>query len=407
MKALILVAALSLAVPSTGRAKTIQSADSATARYGCLACHADKRAAFEEGVHSERGIRCHDCHGGNPASRALPGAHGRTFTGSPGKAAVVALCGSCHSDPNQMRQYGLPTGIVAEFRTSRHGMLLLQQQNADAPTCTSCHDAHTILRPDDARSSVYPTNITGTCAPCHENQALMDKYGLPTDQVRLFEQSAHGLALRDQNFAAPTCLGCHGSHSALPPKVTEITSVCSRCHVGVGNAFQRGPHGPAAQSGKLAGCLACHGNHDTERVPAAQIAVTCRKCHEAGSEAVVRGERIQADVEQASGDLQAAARAIEEVTRAGLQTADLQFRFETARTAYLQITEVQHDLDLERLDDLTRSVRSISRDLRGAAEASAAHKWEHRLWLVPVWFLALAWISMSVLVLRSYERRGS
>ena len=405
MSRIFVLAALALGVGAAVPSGVAVGQDAA-AEYGCLACHADKRAAFDQGVHAERGIQCRDCHGGDPKARSLPAAHQGNFTGSPGKAATVALCGSCHSDPNQMRQYGLPTGIVAEFRTSRHGMLLLQQSNQDAPTCTSCHDAHTILRPDDARSTVYPTNITKTCAPCHENQQLMGKYGLPTDQIRQWEASAHGQALRDQNFAAPTCLGCHGSHSALPPKVTEITSVCTRCHVGVGNAFQRGPHGLAARSGKIPGCLACHGNHDTVKVPEDQISATCTECHSAGTEALALGERLQADVREASADLEAAGRAIEEVSRAGLQTVDLQFRYETARTAYLQITEVQHDLDLERLEELTRSVRSISRDLRGAAEGAAEHKWEHRLWLLPVWFLALAWVSMSVLVLRGYERRG-
>lgn len=406
MRPRVILGALALAASAGVLPASAAVQDSTAAEYGCLACHADKRAAFDQGVHSERGIRCHDCHGGDPRARALPRAHQAGFTGSPGKVATVALCGSCHSDPNQMRQYGLPTGIVAEFRTSRHGLLLLGNRNEDAPTCTSCHDAHTILRPDDARSTVYPTNITKTCAPCHENKQLMGKYGLPTDQVRQFENSAHGLALQDQNFAAPTCLGCHGSHSALPPKVTEIASVCSRCHVGVGLAFQRGPHGPAAQRGQIAGCLACHGNHDTERVPPDQITATCIKCHAAGTEALQLGERLQADVRQASEDLEAAGQAIEAVSRAGLQTVDLQFRYQTARTAYLQITEVQHDLNLERLEDLTRSVRSISRDLRGAAEATSEHKWEHRLWLVPIWFLALAWVSMSALVLRSYERRN-
>jgi hypothetical protein len=401
MRAVILVAALALATPA---AVAVAQGPSDT-EYGCLACHADKRTAFGQGVHAERGIQCHDCHGGDPAARRLPAGHASRFSGKLSKTAIVTLCGSCHSDPNQMRQYGLPTGIVAEFRTSRHGMLLLQQRNEDAPTCTSCHDAHTILRPDDARSNVYPTNITKTCAPCHENAQLMGKYRLPTDQIGQWEASAHGKALRAQNFAAPTCLGCHGSHSALPPKVTEISSVCSRCHVSVGQAFQSGPHGPAAQAGKIPGCLACHGNHDTGRVPEDQVSATCAKCHAEGTDARTLGERMQADIREAAADLEEAAHALEEVSRAGIQTNDLQFRYQTARTAYLQIPEVQHDLDLERLEELTRSVRSISRDLRAAAEVAAEQQWEHKLWLVPVWFLALSWVSMSWLVLRDHERR--
>ena len=31
--------------------------------YSCIVCHTDKRRAFLLGAHSERGIRCHDCHG--------------------------------------------------------------------------------------------------------------------------------------------------------------------------------------------------------------------------------------------------------------------------------------------------------------------------------------------------------
>jgi len=138
--------------------------------YGCLACHADKRAAFNQGVHAERGIKCVDCHGGDPRATALPAAHRGNFSGPVSKVATVTLCGSCHSDPNMMRPFGLRSGEVAEFRTSRHGILLLRQRNDDAPTCTDCHDAHTILRPDDARSNVHPTNIVHTCARCRRSR---------------------------------------------------------------------------------------------------------------------------------------------------------------------------------------------------------------------------------------------
>jgi hypothetical protein len=376
--------------------------------YGCLACHADKRASFNQGVHSERGINCADCHGGDPSVTALPAAHRGRFVGAPDKVATVSLCGSCHSNPNAMRQYGLPSGMVAEFETSRHGVLLLQRHDHNAPTCTDCHDAHTIRRPDDARSTIYATNIPQTCGRCHEDKALMAQYGLPTDQVEKFTRSAHGIALlQKQNFAAPTCLGCHGSHSALPPATTEVANVCSRCHVQVGREFEVGPHGQAARNGKLAGCLGCHDNHDTERVPATQIAATCSKCHAPGTRAQTLGDAIQQDVAQAAQDLQAAAAAVAEVARAGRQTGDMEFRYQTARTAYLQINQVQHHLDTDRLEELTRRVRSISRDLRATAEATAERNWEHKLWLVPVWFLTLSWLALSWLALRRMEGEGN
>lgn len=411
MRALLILLALTLVLPLP--AVAAPAALDAIAQqqdlvpdstYGCIACHADKRAAFVEGVHAERGIKCEDCHGGDPKAMELPAAHVGGFIGSPGKVATVALCGNCHSNPNNMRQYGLQTGQVAEFRTSRHGILLLEKHNEDAPTCTSCHDAHKILRRDDARSTVFPTNIAHTCGKCHEDKALMAKYRLPTDQVSRFNASAHGVALmKDQNFAAPTCLGCHGSHSALPPAITEIASVCSRCHVRVGSLFESGPHGLAARSGKLSGCLGCHENHGTERVPADRLAATCLKCHAVGTPGQRLGTEIQQAVTQASGDLEAAERALAALARDGEQTGDLRFRYQNARTAYLQVSEVQHSLNLDQLEELTRKVRSISRDLRGAAESASERKWEHRLWLLPVWFLALAWIALSRLTLRRLE----
>lgn len=374
--------------------------------YGCVVCHAEMRDAFVRGVHAERGIRCADCHGGDPKAVELPAAHRGRFTGAPGKIATVALCGSCHANPNRMRQYGLTTAQLAEFRTSRHGQLLLGRGNTDAPTCTDCHDAHTILRPDDARSNVYPTNIPETCAHCHEDGRLMAKYGLPTGQSRQFRESAHGVALfRDQNFAAPTCVGCHGSHSALPPAVTEIANVCGRCHQLVEQALNAGPHGAAARAGKLPGCLACHSNHGTERLPPTQITTACRKCHTAGSHADSVGAVVQARAVAAGRALDEAATAIGELERAGRRVADARFRYRAALTEYLEIGQLQHSLALDDLEDLERRVGSTTRDIRAEADAVAERRWEHRLLLVPVWFLVLAAVFLAWLRLRELRAR--
>jgi predicted CXXCH cytochrome family protein len=372
--------------------------------YGCLVCHADKRRSFSQGVHSERGIRCDDCHGGNPRALETAAAHwGSTFDAG-NKVAIARLCSSCHSDPNQMRQYGLPAGELAEFQTSRHGLVLLQG-NVDAPTCTDCHDAHTILRPTDARSNVHPTNIPSTCAVCHEDAAMMQRYGLPTDQLVKFRAGAHGEAVFEEgNFAAPTCIGCHGSHSALPPAATEISTVCDRCHVLLGAEFHAGPHGRASSSGKISGCLACHSNHGTEPVPPEDIAALCTGCHAAESREALVGVEIQTQVTRAREDLALAEHAIEELSRQGRPVSDAKFRYETALTDFREIARAQHSLDLELLEDLARRVGSISREVRETAEVSREHRWEHRLILVPVWFLALSAIVLAGFRLAKRDR---
>ncbi len=372
--------------------------------YSCVVCHTDMRRAFLLGTHSDRGIRCHDCHGGNPRAFEVATAHtGTDYIGAPDKLEIVRSCASCHSDPDQMRQYGLPVGQLAEYRTSRHGHLLLEQGDQNAPTCTGCHDAHTILPPNDARSNVYPTNIAATCAGCHEDEALMSGYGLGTDEITTHRASAHGVALyEDHNFAAPTCVSCHGSHAALPPKVSQIANVCGQCHVLVRRALYSGPHGPAAQDGRLPGCTACHSNHGTERVRPEEIAASCTECHEPDSPAALVGVDIEDHAIRATEDLRSAERAIHELGRAGRRVADVRLRYRSALTSYRQISQGQHSLDLEMLEDLSRQVSSVSRDIRAAEEVVAEHRWEHGLVLIPVWFLALsaavlAWFKLRAL----------
>jgi hypothetical protein len=300
-----------------------------------------------------------------------------------------------------MRQFGLPSDQLDEFRSSRHGQLLLQRGSTDAPTCTDCHDAHTILPPEDARSNVFPTNIPGTCARCHADGELMAKYGLATDQYAEYRYSAHGVGLFDKlNFAAPTCIGCHGSHAALPPGVLEVVNVCDRCHALVGRAYAQGPHGVPSSEDGLPGCLGCHSNHGTEAVSPEGILSVCTNCHEPDSPAALVGAELQEGVVRASQDLAAAEHAIEELVLAGVQVSEERFRYQSALTSYRQMALVQHSLDLETLDDLAREVRSNSELVRATAEARAEARWEHKLLLVPVWFLALAAVALAWFKLR-------
>lgn len=374
------------------------AADSA---YGCVVCHADKRQAFVEGIHSERGIRCDDCHGGDASALEAEPAHSGEFLGSPGKVEVVRLCGSCHSDVERMRPFGLPADQVAEYRTSRHGQLLLEQGNPDVPTCSDCHDAHTILPPEDARSSVHPARIALTCAKCHADEERMAPYGIGTGQFVDFRQSAHGVALfEEENFAAPSCVGCHGSHSALPPRVMQIANVCGRCHVRVQQAFEEGPHEAAAEDGRIAGCTACHDNHETEIVPLERIGDTCTRCHEPESAAARAGVEIQERMVGAARELEAAERALTHMARAGRRVDTQRFRYRSARTAFFQFQQIQHSLDVERMEELSLRIGSVTRDIRSAAEAVEERRWEHKLLLVPIWFLTLAGLLLAWFRLR-------
>ena len=400
------------ALPAAARATTAPAFQSAIVvqdtANGCLACHAAQREAATVGVHSQHGVTCVSCHGGNADVRTLPDGHQGNFIGLPSKVQTAQLCGSCHSNPNRMRQYGLPTGQLEEFRTSRHGQLLFGEHDTNAPTCTDCHGTHIIYPPYDARSRVYPTNIPGTCAHCHSDEKLMAKYHLRTDQLDQFRASAHGVALfQKQNFAAPTCISCHGAHSALPPTGTQVASVCGQCHALVAQSFAQGPHGAASKAGKLRGCLACHTNHSTAGVPIEKIGETCDKCHASDARLHQMGIDLQRSVVRAKEDMESAKRAVDVLSLAGERVGYYQFRYQEALTYYLQIAQAQHGLDLAKVDDLGRRVRSVSVDLNNAANTSREQRWEHKLLLLPLWFLSLSAVVLAWLALRALRRRDA
>jgi predicted CXXCH cytochrome family protein len=410
--ALLFVAIAGLPSSANGQERTdreiVQQLGAAGSQYGCVICHKDKRRAFAEGAHANRGIVCHDCHGGDPEAVEKEPGHAAPFIGVPTKLETVRICGDCHSDPNQMRPFGLPADQGAELRTSRHGELLFYRDDQNAPTCTDCHDSHTIRPPEDARSDVHPLNIMGTCVACHDDEEMMAGYELPTGQGEVYRASAHGIGLYEHfNFAAPTCISCHGSHSALPASTTQVADVCSQCHALVGHAFYAGPHGPATRAGQMPGCLACHSNHGTELVPVEAIEAVCSGCHEdAESDAAAMGTDIQTLLMRAEGNIHSAEEAIHELGAAGRETDDARFRQRAALTDFHRMGPAQHSLDVQALEDLGRRVSSVSANIRNQAEVAAEQRWEHTLLLAPTWFLALAAIFLAYLRLRQTKREA-
>jgi cytochrome b subunit of formate dehydrogenase len=231
----------------------------------CARCHAGAEAdryripvvrpveAYSKSVHARavaagrRAAVCADCHG----------AHGIVPASDPAsplaRANVAATCGACHTE------------IGTLYRASVHGEALGAGVR-DAPTCTDCHGEHTILPHTDPASPVFATNVAGeTCGRCHQSLRLSEKYGLPAGQVRSFEESYHGLALRAGHVEAANCASCHGVHDIQPSSdprshvnAANLPATCGRCHPGAGTNFALGPvHVPlgAASAGTALGWI--------------------------------------------------------------------------------------------------------------------------------------------------------
>jgi formate dehydrogenase gamma subunit len=271
-------------------------------RVNCGTCHSDvaqdyKWHGFKKEVAGELMPDCHDCHG---THNILPAEHKSSMVNP---ANLARTCGRCHEDSSIVGDYNIPMITPVEvFETSVHSRLnpdsrvpiascvdchsvtgtgheILAPINpkssiyrfniaktcggchseiekrykqgvhglaaakgeSDVPGCIDCHGAHDILPVTDSRSPVSPTNVSmTTCAPCHENEQLNIKYGLPTGILDTWRHSYHGLKSTDGDAKVANCSSCHRSHLILPRSnpassiaPANVRETCSKCHAGI------------------------------------------------------------------------------------------------------------------------------------------------------------------------------
>jgi len=138
---------------------------------------------------------------------------------------ISRTCGQCHAD------------IQARYEQGVHGQAAARGET-DTPICIDCHGAHAILPVDDPKSRVGPTNVSLTvCAPCHEDDQLNVKYGLPTNIMESWQHSYHGLKSTDGDPRVANCSSCHRAHLILPASDSassispaNVRATCARCH---------------------------------------------------------------------------------------------------------------------------------------------------------------------------------
>jgi cytochrome c553 len=229
----------------------------------CVVCHGKEGKDLAQSIHAKAGILCTSCHGGDGTALEVEAAHGKDLKRYKTPREALDSCGSCHSDVQKMRVYGLRTDQLSLYWTSKHGEKLAADGDPNVATCTSCHGTHDVLRVSDTRSPVHPFNQVATCGRCHADAKLMGEYKLDPKVVEQYRASIHGKALMDEAHpAAPACATCHGSHGANPPRTRDIEQVCGQCHSVVQAHYDESPHAKAAALGKSAvQCASCHGSH--------------------------------------------------------------------------------------------------------------------------------------------------
>lgn len=260
----------------------------------CLECHAESDLTtvgadgkeislyvnadqFHQSVHGD--FSCTDCHSDV------------TEIPHPEKLQKVD-CGVCHDNASK------------KFELSIHAQAL-REGSPDAPSCHDCHGTHDILAPSNPGSRVNPLQVASTCAVCHANPQIVQKYHIPVaNPLAAYEKSTHGVAvLSERNFDAATCVSCHGSHEILalgnpksPIYWRNVPETCGNCHGDILDQYSDSVHWTSAKEGvrEAPVCTDCHGEHEIQgpanpESPVNPLKVssqTCGRCH--GSELITQ-----------------------------------------------------------------------------------------------------------------------
>ncbi len=335
--------------------------------YSCMVCHGEQKVEYKGSIHDKRRILCHDCHGGDPTSLDAEISMSRRagFVGKPTKKRLTFLCGNCHADRKRMKPFGIPTHQLEDYKTSQHGIALLERNDSNSATCTDCHGTHRIFLADNPESKVFPTNLPYTCAECHSDKELMDRYNLPSNTFEEYSQGIHGEFLLEKNDrSAPTCARCHGNHGALPPRVTEVEHVCGQCHLTAIDYFDQSPHLNAMKRREMAQCISCHQDHLTRKADVSMLGPVCTKCHEESSGAYKRGQQIKTLIVEAQEEIEEAKKIVAEAKLKGVDVTEDEVGLERAKSNLLQAIPKIHALNLALVEESTVRAKSIASDIK-------------------------------------------
>ena len=413
------VLALIVAAPAWGAEP--KPAGSPPPPSACVTCHAELDGAAadparhaQDDVHFQKGLSCHDCHGGNPAAPAddIEAAHDerKGWIGKPARLKIPQLCGRCHADADFMKAFNPHTRVdqLAEYRTSVHG-----KRNAagdeKAAVCVDCHGVHGIRPVDDPRSSVHPTRLAETCARCHADPARMASYGLATTQYADYKTSVHAAALYGKgDLGAPTCNDCHGSHGAVPPGVGSVANVCGSCHGREATLFHETEAKRKLDLDLCIRCVVCHENHAVRPPTPDMLGVgpksTCVTCHAEGDPEYRAAANMGAAAARLKDRLGEAKGLLERAERAGMEVSADNFALRDAHDKAVEARVLVHSFDEPRY------MAAVDSGLAGADAGIAAGRRafhelrQRRLGLGVSLLVILAVIAALVLKARELDR---
>ncbi len=416
--------------------------------YSCSFCHSDPEQFtgdekhlfvteehLEGDIHWKKGLRCHDCHGGNPNLMEYTDHRKDDSFRSVGEPAdIPPLCGSCHSDIGFMRRYdpSARTDQESEYWTSGHGRRLKatvddesMEQDTEVATCLDCHGGtHGTLAVDDQRSPVYPTNVAETCATCHADEEKMagrtyydraeeKEVPLHHDQYEKWQDSVHGKAMLEKgDLSAPTCNDCHGNHGATPPDVDSVANACGGCHGRIAELFAETRMKHKFEEEGLPGCATCHGNHrissPTDELLGMGDDAICKACHEAENirpDAMLAGAKVAKamsdGLEQLKRAIADAEARVEEAELLGMEVRGPRFELLQARDALINARTLIHGFSAGPVEEVLAEGRKVAAEVQQLADEALKEHTYRRVWLATLLLPILIAVILLVLFIRS------
>jgi len=386
---------------------------SPTPTSACIQCHSQLDGAAVEpvkhasdDVHFQKGLSCHDCHGGNPAAdpEDLAAAHDeKKGWNRPSRVSIPLFCAKCHANAAFMKRFN-PQGRVdqlAEYRTSVHG-----KRNAagdeKVAVCIDCHGVHGIRAVKDAASPVYRTHVAETCGRCHADPKLMQPYGLPTTQPAAYKSSVHARALYEKGDpAAPTCNNCHGSHGATPPGLESVVQVCGSCHNREATLFREVEKKKGLNLVACIQCMVCHDNHDVREPVDEMIGVgpksTCITCHGPDDAPYSYARTMAVSLERLKARHAEAKDLLDQAGRAGVEVGADLVALQKARDQIVELRVLAHSFDRERY--LTTASTGLAQaDAGVVAGKRAFHELGQRRLGLAVSLLIIAAVVLALLL---------
>lgn len=320
----------------------------------CLDCHREGRAAREHlaSVHARFGVRCSDCHGGDPTKSRREEAESPQagFKGKISPFDIPKLCDTCHGKAELIRRSRTRLNPFAEYQMGVHGNSFFGKENEKAPQCGTCHEVHRVLSSTDPESPTHPSNVNRTCGKCHGEADIISEFDISSEIPAEVARGVHGPKgpwTPDQNL--PTCASCHGPHWNFAPRKLEVFEVCGRCHSLERALFVPGhPHFRPEVP-----CSKCHGAHEI-RPPTPALFTdpkVCLACHKVEAEPEAPASRYLRELLQALRPVEVSLKGAEEelgrMKRLEFSPAREEEALRRARQALLtEFGRLQHSLDM-------------------------------------------------------------